>query len=177
MKRVFIYIIMCVAAAPLMSQTDSVRAAAAAADKSSLAQLISVGLNNNYGLRIVRNEERLAESNATRANAGMLPKVGVTAGYNGDLSSTNTTQRPSGATEPRLDRVRRIQDSGQLPTPPRAAPPKRHADTHGPGRLCGRFDSRVLQLCTAAPSPAQSAQCCGALQRALAHRVRALFDR
>ena len=87
------------AAAPLMSQTDSVRAAAAAADKSSLAQLISVGLNNNYGLRIVRNEERLAESNATRANAGMLPKVGVTAGYNGDLSSTNTTQRPSGATE------------------------------------------------------------------------------
>ena len=73
-----------------MSQTDSVRAAAAAADKSSLAQLISVGLNNNYGLRIVRNEERLAESNATRANAGMLPKVGVTAGYNGDLSSTNS---------------------------------------------------------------------------------------
>lgn len=87
------------ATVPLMSQTDSVATAAAMADKSSLAQLISIGLNNNYGLRIVRNQELLAESNATRANAGMLPKVGVTAGYAGDLSSTHTTLRPSGATE------------------------------------------------------------------------------
>ena len=84
---------------PSMSQTDSLATAAAMADKSSLAQLISIGLNNNYGLRIVRNQELLAESNATRANAGMLPKVGVTAGYAGDLSSTNTTLRPSGTTE------------------------------------------------------------------------------
>lgn len=87
------------ATVPSMSQTDSLATAAAMADKSSLAQLISIGLNNNYGLRIVRNQELLAESNATRANAGMLPKVAVTAGYAGDLSSTNTTLRPSGATE------------------------------------------------------------------------------
>lgn len=62
----------------------------------SLKTCIEVGLTNNYSLRIVRNEERIAENNVTRANAGYLPTVEATAGYNGALNSSNTTSRGTG---------------------------------------------------------------------------------
>lgn len=99
MKRLLIYIIICVVAIPLWAQSERKAVASEPTERTSLAQLIATGLTNNYGLRIVRNEERLAESNATRANAGMLPKVGLTAGYSGSLSSGNTTSRTANTTE------------------------------------------------------------------------------
>ncbi len=58
---------------------------------ATLAEFITVGLKNNYDLRIVRNDERIAEANATRANAGMLPTVNLSAGYNGSIYNRNTT--------------------------------------------------------------------------------------
>lgn len=68
------------------------------AQNATLGELLKQGLKNNYGLRIVRNEERIAESNATRANAGYLPSVNLAAGYAGTLDSRNTTPRGGGGT-------------------------------------------------------------------------------
>lgn len=41
----------------------------------SLRNCIEKGLQNNYSLRIVRNQQSIADQNATRANAGYLPTV------------------------------------------------------------------------------------------------------
>ncbi len=65
---------------------------------ATLAELITVGLKNNYDLRIVRNQERIAEANATRANAGMVPSVNASAGYGGNVYNRNTTSRTTGET-------------------------------------------------------------------------------
>ena len=59
----------------------------------TLSKFIITGLENNYGLRIVRNEELQAESNVTKANAGYLPTINATAGYSANLSSNNSTMR------------------------------------------------------------------------------------
>lgn len=59
----------------------------------TLSKFIITGLENNYGLRIVRNEELQAESNVTKANAGYLPTINATAGYSANLSSHNSTMR------------------------------------------------------------------------------------
>ena len=86
MKRLFLFFI---SAAffngPLFSQVVS------------LKSCLETGLKNNYSLRIVRNEQRIAENNVTRANAGYLPSVNASAGYTGSLDSRNTKNRGSGA--------------------------------------------------------------------------------
>ena len=63
----------------------------------TLPQFIETGLQNNYGLRIVRNEQEIVENEATRANAGYLPQVNLNAGYDGTLRSSNAIQRSSSA--------------------------------------------------------------------------------
>ena len=82
MKRLFLFFI---SAAffngPLFSQVVS------------LKSCLETGLKNNYSLRIVRNEQRIAENNVTRANAGYLPSVNASAGYTGSLDSRNTKNR------------------------------------------------------------------------------------
>ena len=65
----------------------------------TLDQCIKLGLENNFSLRITRNEEQIAHNNATLANAGYLPELGLSAGYNGDLGSTSATVRATGAKE------------------------------------------------------------------------------
>lgn len=47
----------------------------------TLEQAVSIGLTNNYGITISRNALQEAKNNATPGNAGMLPKVGLNAGY------------------------------------------------------------------------------------------------
>ena len=64
----------------------------------SLPQFIETGLKNNYGLRIVRNEEQIKANEATRANAGYLPEVNLSAGYDGALNSSNAKSRANGST-------------------------------------------------------------------------------
>lgn len=49
----------------------------------SLEECVRVGLENNYGIRIVRNQQRIAENNATRANAGQLPSLDLGATFSG----------------------------------------------------------------------------------------------
>ena len=59
----------------------------------SLKECLETGLQNNYNLLIVRNEQQIADNNATLANAGMLPKLDLSAGYSGSAKQTQTTPR------------------------------------------------------------------------------------
>lgn len=67
------------------------------AQVSSLQSCIDKGLENNYSLKITRNEETVAGNNATIANAGYLPQVNLSAGYSGTLDNTNSATRATGA--------------------------------------------------------------------------------
>ena len=59
----------------------------------TLRQCLEKGLENNYSLRIVRNDQQMADNNANRANAGQLPSVSASAGYSGSLNNRSTTSR------------------------------------------------------------------------------------
>lgn len=58
-----------------------------------LKQCLEEGLQNNYSLRISRNTEQISKNNATLGNAGFLPTIDLTAGYKGDLNSSDTEYR------------------------------------------------------------------------------------
>ncbi len=61
--------------------------------RMSLKSVLETGLENNYSLRIIRNNEQINENNATLANAGFLPTVDLNAGYDGNLRNTRTENR------------------------------------------------------------------------------------
>lgn len=67
--------------------------AATAQEPLSLRSCLELGLEQNYDIRIVRNDERISENNATAANAGMLPTLELSGGYNGALDNRRTTPR------------------------------------------------------------------------------------
>lgn len=71
--------------------------ATTAAAQITLPELIATGVENNYQLKIVRNREQKAANDATRANAGQLPTISATAGYNGSLNSSDSKAREGGA--------------------------------------------------------------------------------
>ena len=62
----------------------------------TLQKCLEEGLENNYSLRIVRNEEQIAHNNATLGNAGYLPTLDLSAGYNGTLDNNETEIRATG---------------------------------------------------------------------------------
>ena len=64
----------------------------------SLKECLETGLEQNYDIRIVRNDERISSNNATVANAGMLPSLSLSSGYTGTAKSTETTLREGGST-------------------------------------------------------------------------------
>ena len=66
------------------------------AQSATLPTFINQGLRNNYQIRIVSNQERIAENNVSRANAGYVPKINVNGGYNSGLQSSNTQMRADG---------------------------------------------------------------------------------
>ncbi len=47
----------------------------------SLDDVIKTGLENNFGIRIVRNEAIISANNNTPGNAGFLPEIGISGGY------------------------------------------------------------------------------------------------
>lgn len=57
----------------------------------SLKECLTLGLEQNFDLRIVRNEEIIADNNATRGNAGQLPIVALNGGYSGNLNGNRYT--------------------------------------------------------------------------------------
>lgn len=59
----------------------------------TLKSCLEYGLQNNYSLRITRNEEQVSKNNATPGNAGYLPTLDLSAGYKGNLDNANTTLR------------------------------------------------------------------------------------
>lgn len=56
-----------------------------------LHRVLETGLERNYGIRIIRNEQEITKNNATLGNAGMLPAIDVSAGYSGSLMNTDQT--------------------------------------------------------------------------------------
>jgi outer membrane protein TolC len=64
-----------------------------AQDTVSLKRCIEIGLENNYSIRIVRNEQAISNNNATPGNAGYLPTADATAGLNGTLTGTRDERR------------------------------------------------------------------------------------
>lgn len=64
----------------------------------NLKECIQTGLERNYSLRIVRNEEQISRNNATPGNAGYLPTVDLEGGFSGTMNN-NRTNRSEGGTE------------------------------------------------------------------------------
>lgn len=62
----------------------------------SLKDCIERGLENNYAIRIVRNEQKINENNATWGNAGALPELDLSGGFNGTLNDTRNGLREGG---------------------------------------------------------------------------------
>lgn len=87
MKQILYLIIMVFVALPVRAQYEY-----------TLKQCLEEGLMNNYSLRITRNEEQVSKNNATLGNAGYLPTVDFTAGYTGDLNSSDSKLRADGST-------------------------------------------------------------------------------
>jgi Outer membrane protein len=52
-----------------------------------LRKCIELGLERNYSIRIVRNEQRISDNNATLGNAGYLPTVDLSSGYSGSVNN------------------------------------------------------------------------------------------
>lgn len=74
---------------------------------STLKECLEKGLEKNYSLRIVRNEEQMATNNATMENAGLLPSVSLSAGYSGSAYGNNAVPR-----EGDVAKTRGIYDDG-----------------------------------------------------------------
>lgn len=64
----------------------------------TLKSCLEIGLENNYSIRLVRNEEQISKNNATIANAGYLPTLDLSAGYSGSIDNTETEARTTGET-------------------------------------------------------------------------------
>ena len=72
--------------------------AMASAQTLTLQECLSRGLENNYSIRISRNQEQMAHNNATLANAGYLPSIDLSGGYNADLANSDSKLRATGET-------------------------------------------------------------------------------
>lgn len=57
----------------------------------TLKSCLEEGLENNYSILISRNNEQINKNNATIGNAGYLPIIDLSAGYNGGLDNTRST--------------------------------------------------------------------------------------
>ncbi|MDR0231024.1 MAG: TolC family protein [Dysgonamonadaceae bacterium] len=55
----------------------------------NLKRCLEIGLERNFDIRIVRNEQQIADNNATKGNAGYLPTADLSAGYSGSLNDIN----------------------------------------------------------------------------------------
>ncbi|NCC59668.1 MAG: TolC family protein [Verrucomicrobiae bacterium] len=63
----------------------------------NLQECLTIGLEKNYDLRIIRNEALISDNNVTLGNAGFLPDVTLNTGY--ALRNNNSDQYPTGEGE------------------------------------------------------------------------------
>ncbi|GAA4370842.1 TolC family protein [Hymenobacter saemangeumensis] len=75
-------------------------ASVAPAPALTLAEAIRLGLENNFGVRISREDERVAGNNVTRGNAGQLPSVN--GNFSRTFSQNNVRQESSARPEPSI---------------------------------------------------------------------------
>ena len=64
----------------------------------TLKSCLETGLEKNYSIRMVRNEEQISKNNATLGNAGYLPTLDLSAKYSGSVDDTESTTRATGET-------------------------------------------------------------------------------
>lgn len=88
MKRIY-YMIVLAAVSVSVGQAQKI---------FSLKQCIETGLERNYSIRIVRNEQQISDNNATLGNAGYLPTVGMDGGFSGSVN-TNRNKLSDGTIE------------------------------------------------------------------------------
>ncbi len=69
-----------------------------AQDVYSLRECIETGLERNYSIRIIRNEQQISDNNATPGNAGYLPTVDMSGGFSGSVNN-NRNKLTDGTTE------------------------------------------------------------------------------
>ncbi|MDL2304450.1 TolC family protein [Bacteroides sp. OttesenSCG-928-D19] len=63
-----------------------------------LKSCLETGLENNYSIRISRNDEQVTKNNVTLGYAGFLPTIDLTGSYTGNLNTTETKLRETGVT-------------------------------------------------------------------------------
>ena len=62
----------------------------------TLKSCLETGLEKNYSIRMVRNEEQISKNNVTLGNAGYLPTLDLSAGFSGNVNDTETETRSTG---------------------------------------------------------------------------------
>ena len=85
MRKYLIATIICCASGSLYAQQHY-----------TLKSCLETGLEKNYSIRMVRNEEEISKNNATIANAGYLPTLDLSAKYSGNIDDTESTARATG---------------------------------------------------------------------------------
>ena len=56
-----------------------------------LKRCIETGLEQNYSIRIIRNEQHISDNNATPGNAGYLPTVDMSGGFSGNINNNRNS--------------------------------------------------------------------------------------
>lgn len=100
MKRIIYITIACAFLSVSFAKAQQIR---------TLKDCLEEGLQNNYSLRIVHNEEQISKNNATLGNAGYLPTLDFSAGYTGNLDNIETKARATGEiTKTTASTIRRL---------------------------------------------------------------------
>ena len=73
-----------------------VAASVSAQDAYNLKRCLDAGLERNFDIRLIRNEQQISDNNFTPGNAGYLPTVDLSAGSSGAVSDTKQKLIPSG---------------------------------------------------------------------------------
>jgi len=78
MKRTILSLVFLSALFPAFSQ-----------ELTTLRQCLEIGLERNYDILLVKNEEIISANNATRANAGQLPSLDLTGAFGGSRTGSS----------------------------------------------------------------------------------------
>lgn len=79
---------------------------AQAQDLLSLEDAVKIALENNYDIKIAKNNSKIDETNNNLANAGMLPSLN--ANFTNNNSQLNTTQTQADGSERKLDNAKNM---------------------------------------------------------------------